>query len=256
MLSPEVTMREKLIIGNWKMNGSDAANAELVQGLVAEITDIEGVRIAICPPFPYLAQVRGLIAGTMIRLGAQNLSDRAEGAFTGEVGAAMLADLGCTFVLVGHSERRSLYGESDAVVADKFAAALQAGLTPLLCVGETGDERREGTTHGVIARQLQAVVDKVGVSKIAKGVIAYEPVWAIGTGETASPDQAQEVHQALRQLLAAQDHSVADAVQLLYGGSVRADNAAELFAQPDIDGGLIGGASLSAATFASICRSA
>lgn len=249
-------MREKLIIGNWKMNGSGAANAERVQELVAETAHLSGATIGICPPFPYLAQVRGLLAGTAIRLGAQNLSDRTEGAFTGEVSAAMLQDLGCRYVLVGHSERRSLYGESDAVAADKFAAALGAGLTPVLCVGETGEERREGITHAVISRQLQAVIDKVGIASIAKGVIAYEPVWAIGTGETASPDQAQEVHQALRLLLATQDRRVADSVQLLYGGSVRADNAAVLFAQPDIDGGLIGGASLNAATFASICRSA
>jgi triosephosphate isomerase len=247
-------MKDTLIIGNWKMNGTGAANAQLVQALVAEISD--GTRVVICPPFPYLAQIRGLIAGTTIRLGAQNLSDRAEGAFTGEVSATMLQDLGCQYVLVGHSERRSLYGESDAVVADKFASALEAGLTPVLCVGETGEERREGITHAVISRQLHAVIDKVGIANIAKGVIAYEPVWAIGTGETASPDQAQEVHQTLRQLLATRDRSVADSVQLLYGGSVRADNAAELFVQPDIDGGLIGGASLNAATFASICRSA
>ncbi|MGK9048698.1 triose-phosphate isomerase [Stutzerimonas chloritidismutans] len=249
-------MREQLIIGNWKMNGSGAANAERVQGLIAETAHISGTAIGICPPFPYLAQVRGLLAGTAIRLGAQNLSDRTEGAYTGEVSGAMLHDLGCRYVLVGHSERRSLYGESDAVVADKFAAALGAGLTPVLCVGETGEERQEGITHAVISRQLQAVIDKVGIARIAKGVIAYEPVWAIGTGETASPEQAQEVHQALRLLLATQDRSVADSVQLLYGGSVRADNAAVLFAQPDIDGGLIGGASLNAATFASICRSA
>lgn len=249
-------MKDTLIIGNWKMNGTGATNTQLVQALVAEISDITGTTVGICPPFPYLAQVRGLIAGTTIRLGAQNLSDRAEGAFTGEVSATMLKDLGCCYVLVGHSERRSLYGETDALVADKFAAALEAGLTPVLCVGETGDERRAGVTHEVISRQLHAVVNKVGIANIAKGVIAYEPVWAIGTGETASPAQAQEVHQALRQLLATQDRSVADSVQLLYGGSVRADNAAELFAQPDIDGGLIGGASLNAATFASICRSA
>lgn len=249
-------MREKLIIGNWKMNGSSATNTELVHGLVAQTGDIENVRIAICPPFPYLAQVRGLLASAKLSLGAQNLSDHAEGAFTGEVSATMLADLGCTYALVGHSERRSLYGESDAVVADKFAAALQAGLKPVLCVGETGEERRTGITHAVIARQLQAVINKVGIADIAMGVIAYEPVWAIGTGETASPDQAQDVHQALRQLLAEQDRGVADSVQLLYGGSVRADNAAALFAQPDIDGGLIGGASLNATTFVSICRSA
>lgn len=249
-------MKNKLVIGNWKMNGTGAANTQLVQRLVAEIAHIKGTTVAICPPFPYLAQVRGLIAGTSIRLGAQNLSDCAEGAYTGEVSAAMLEDLGCHLVLVGHSERRSLYGESDATVADKFAAALGAGLTPVLCVGETGEERQDGITQAVINRQLQAVIDKVGIANMARGVIAYEPVWAIGTGETASPAQAQEVHQALRAFLAAQDRGVADSVQLLYGGSVRADNAAELFAQPDIDGGLIGGASLNAATFASICRSA
>ncbi|GAB3377710.1 triose-phosphate isomerase family protein [Azotobacter armeniacus] len=249
-------MREKLVIGNWKMNGSLDANRRLLQELLPPLAALTGADVAVCPPFPYLAQVGALLEGSGVALGAQNLHTAAKGAFTGEVGAGMLKELGCRFVLVGHSERRSLFGESDALVAEKFAAALAAGLVPVLCVGETLEQRRNGTTEAVIAAQLQAALQRVGIAGIAAGVIAYEPVWAIGTGETASPEQAQAVHRHIRALLAEHDPALAGATSILYGGSVKPDNAQALFGQPDIDGGLIGGASLEAASFAAICKAA
>lgn len=249
-------MNSKLVIANWKMNGTSASNTQLISDLLPILTNLSGVRVAICPPAPYLAQLTTLLASTSIAVGAQNLSQMPDGAFTGEVSGTMLVDLGCQYVLVGHSERRSLYGETDELVAEKFGAALQADLIPVLCVGETIQQRRAGDTATVVAGQLQAVLDQVGIGQLARGVIAYEPVWAIGTGETATPDQAQEVHQHIRQLLAEQDPFIAGAISILYGGSVKAENAAELFAQKDIDGGLIGGASLDALSFAAICRAA
>lgn len=238
------------------MNGDSAANAELVSAIVAGAPASESVRLLVCPPFPYLAQVGDRLAGSGVSLGAQNVSEHASGAYTGETAPAMLADVGCEFVIVGHSERRSLYGESSAQVAAKFEAVMGVGLTPILCVGETLEQREAGDTEAVVAEQLDAVLDRVGVAAFGAAVIAYEPVWAIGTGRTATPEQAQDVHRFIRERLAARDVTIADGVQILYGGSVKGDNAAGLFAQADIDGGLIGGASLKAADFLAIAEAA
>ncbi|MEO8718260.1 MAG: triose-phosphate isomerase [Burkholderiales bacterium] len=234
-------MRARLVAGNWKMQGSLAANRALLEAIVA---GVEGVECAVCVPFPYLAQARERLQGTRIALAAQTVSEHASGAFTGEVSGAMLAEFGCRYVLVGHSERRQLYGETDAVVMAKFAAARAAGLTPILCVGESLAERDGGHTEQVVARQLEAVLGKCD---FADAVLAYEPVWAIGTGRTASPAQAQEVHGLLRKRLP-------EGTRILYGGSVKPDNAAAIFAMPDVDGGLIGGASLNAQDFIAICK--
>jgi triosephosphate isomerase len=249
-------MRIPLVAGNWKMNGSLAANANLLHGLLRELQELTGVRCAVCVPYPYLGQVAQLLKGSRIELGAQNASEHDSGAFTGEVAGSMLAELGCIWVIVGHSERRTLFAESDRQVAAKYAAVLKAGLAPILCVGESLEERERGVTESVVKRQLDAVVETAGIAGVAKGVVAYEPVWAIGSGRTASPAQAQEVHAFLRAELAARDPKVADAVPIVYGGSVKAQNAAELFAMQDIDGGLIGGASLKVDEFAAICRAA
>ncbi len=249
-------MRQKLVAGNWKMNGSKADIKELLNGIKQGIGDVETAEVAVCPPFIYLGEVEAQLSGTPIAWGAQNLSTEEKGAFTGEISAAMVNDFSCKYVLVGHSERRSLYGEDDAVVAKKFSVARAAGLKPILCIGETLEEREKGVTNDVVARQLEAVISLEGVAALADGVIAYEPVWAIGTGKTASPEQAQEVHAFIRGLLAGKDESVAARVQILYGGSMNAANAAELLAQTDIDGGLIGGASLKAEDFLTICRAA
>ena len=246
-------MRKKLVAGNWKMNGSLADNAALLAALKPALAGIDAV---VCVPFPYLSQAQAALAGSSIAWGAQNLSEQSKGAFTGEVSAAMLLEFGCTYVIVGHSERRSLYGESDALVASKYKAAQAAGLTPILCVGESLDERESGVTEAVVARQLDAVIEAAGVASLAKAIVAYEPVWAIGTGKTASPEQAQAVHAFIRGKIAALDAGVADQLVIQYGGSVKASNAAELMAQPDIDGGLIGGASLVADEFVAICRAA
>jgi triosephosphate isomerase len=248
-------MRQKLVMGNWKMHGSLQGNAALLADLVAGTATLTAA-VAVCPPYPYLAQVTTLLAESSIAVGAQNLSEQTAGAFTGEVAGAMLKELGCGYVLVGHSERRTLYGESDALVAAKFAAAQRQGLIPVLCVGETQSERDAAQTEAVVARQIMAVVDLVDVAALANAVVAYEPVWAIGTGKVATPAQAQEVHVFIRQLVAGQDAALAAGLQLLYGGSVKPQNAAELFGQPDIDGGLIGGASLVAADFLAICAAA
>lgn len=246
-------MRKTLVAGNWKMHGGLAENAALLSALKPALAGIEAV---VCVPFPYLAQVQAELAGSSIAWGAQNVSEQAKGAFTGEVSASMLLDFGCKYVIVGHSERRSLYGETDALVARKYVAAQAAGLTPILCVGESLAERESGVTEAVVSRQLDAVIDAAGVGSLAKAVIAYEPVWAIGTGKTASPEQAQAVHAFIRGRIAALDAGVADQLVIQYGGSVKAANAAELMAQPDIDGGLIGGASLVADEFIAICRAA
>ena len=246
-------MRKKLVAGNWKMHGSLAENAALLSAIKPALAGIDAV---VCVPFPYLAQAQSVLAGSSIAWGAQNVSEQAKGAFTGEVSAAMLLDFGCKYVIVGHSERRSLYGESDALVAGKYQAAQAAGLTPILCVGESLDERESGVTEAVVARQLDAVIDAAGVGSLAKAVVAYEPVWAIGTGKTASPQQAQAVHAFIRGKIAALDAGIANQLIIQYGGSVKAANAAELMAQPDIDGGLIGGASLVADEFVAICLAA
>ena len=249
-------MRKFLVAGNWKMNGDSAANSELVGGIISGLSRIadkaDTIEVLVCPPFPYLAAVRDLVKGSELRLGAQNVSAHASGAHTGETSPAMLGDVGCEFVLVGHSERRTIYGETSEQVAAKFAAALVAGMTPVLCVGETLGERESGNTEAVINEQLAAVLDISGIGAIASAVIAYEPVWAIGTGMTATPEQAQDVHRHIRGVLEALDADVAANVQILYGGSVKGDNAAGLFGMPDIDGGLIGGASLKAADFLAI----
>ncbi len=248
--------RRYLIAGNWKMNGSLAANAELLSGLSLQQDRYPGVDLLVCPPAVYLESVGRQLGGAIL-LGAQNLSDQAKaGAFTGEILGAMLAELGCRYVIVGHSERRALYGEDDATVARKFAAAQAAGLIPILCVGETLEERDSGVTESVLGRQLGAVLAASGIAAFARAVIAYEPVWAIGTGRTATPEQAQAAHAFLRGQLAAQDAKIANSTQLLYGGSVKADNAASLLACEDVDGGLIGGASLKAAEFLAICAAA
>ena len=246
-------MRKNLVAGNWKMHGSLVENAALLAALKPALAGIEAV---VCVPFPYLAQVQAALTGSSIAWGAQNMSEQTKGAFTGEVSASMLLDFGCQYVIVGHSERRSLYGESDALAASKYVAAQAAGLTPILCVGESLAERESGVTEAVVARQLDAVIDAAGVGSWAKAVFAYEPVWAIGTGKTASPEQAQAVHAFIRGRVAALDASVADQLVIQYGGSVKAANAAELMVQPDIDGGLIGGASLVADEFIAICRAA
>ena len=249
-------MRQKLVAGNWKMHGGLKTNQQLLQDIVAGATELRGVSVAVCVPFPYMAQAQSVLAGTSVAWGAQNLSEQTQGAFTGEVSATMLQDFSCRYVLVGHSERRAIYGESDVLVAEKFATALAAGLSPVLCVGETLAQREAGQTVNVVSAQLDAVLSRVGVAAFSGAVIAYEPVWAIGTGRTATSVQAQEVHAAIRAQIARADAKVAGGVQILYGGSVKPSNAVELFGMPDIDGGLIGGASLVASDFLAICRAA
>ncbi len=247
-------MRRKLVIGNWKMFGRLARNQALLEGVLAGVGDLNNTDCAVCVPYPYLAQAQSLLQGSNVAWGAQNLSHHDEGAYTGEVAGGMLVEFGCKYVLIGHSERRGLYHESDETVAMKFDAALKSGLKPVLCVGETLDEREAGITEEVVARQLDAILNRAGVKALEKAVVAYEPVWAIGTGKTASPDQAQAVHAFIRQRVAKLDGQVAQGLCILYGGSVKAANATELFAKADIDGGLIGGASLVAEDFVAICR--
>ena len=249
-------MRGYLVAGNWKMNGSSAANADLVEGVIAGVPSSGKVDLLVCPPFPYLSQVGEKLAGSAILLGAQTVSEHESGAFTGETAVSMLADVGCTHVIVGHSERRALYGESSEDVARKFKAAQAAGLIPILCVGETLEQREAGDTQAVIDEQLDAVLNTSGAGAFASAVIAYEPVWAIGTGMTATPEQAQDVHRHIRARLETLDADVAAGVKILYGGSVKGDNAGGLFSNPDIDGGLIGGASLKPADFLAIADAA
>ena len=242
--------RRKLVVGNWKMHGSRLANAELLAALLAARPF--GLDVAVCAPFVFLSEVAATLAGSELRWGAQDVSAFEQGAYTGEVSAAMLSELGCRYTLVGHSERRGGHAESDLLVAQKAQAALARGVTPVVCVGETLLEREAGQTDAVVKRQLSAVIHQLAHCA-AEMVVAYEPVWAIGTGRTASPEQAQAVHAVLRaQLQAATGHG--QSMKILYGGSVKPDNAATLFAQPDIDGGLIGGASLKAVDFIAICR--
>jgi triosephosphate isomerase len=249
-------MRQTLVAGNWKMHGTRAGATDLIGVIKQGMAAVNEVQVAVCPPFVYLSETARLIKGTTIVLGGQDIcAEIGEGAYTGEVSGAMLKDVGCAYAIIGHSERRALYGETDAVVAKKFFAAQSAGLIPILCVGEQLRERESGETEAVVARQLDAILTKEGGTvALAKSVIAYEPVWAIGTGRTATPEQAQQVHAFIRSRVAGHDGKVAAKVQILYGGSVKADNAAELFAMPDIDGGLIGGASLDAGQFLAICR--
>ena len=248
--------RQALVAGNWKMNGSLASVKPLVDAIVSGLRDSTAIDVALCAPYPYLPELQARLRGSGIAIGAQNVSEHEAGAFTGEVSTAMLNDFDCHYIIVGHSERRSLYGESDELVADKFMQVQAAAMLPILCLGEQLEEREAGKTEEVVARQLDAVLAKAGIAAFAQAVIAYEPVWAIGTGKTASKEQAQEVHEFIRQRLAEQDSTIAAAIRILYGGSVKADNAAELFSMTDVDGGLIGGASLKADDFLAICQAA
>jgi triosephosphate isomerase len=247
-------MRKILVAGNWKMHGSDGMTRDLIRGVIGALGDSPASDVAVCPPYVYLAAAADLVAGSRVKLGAQNLAVEESGAYTGEVAGGMLKDIGCHFVIVGHSERRSLYGETSELVAAKFVAAQRDGLVPILCVGETLEEREQGITETVVGAQLRAVLDAAGVSAFSDAVIAYEPVWAIGTGRTATPEQAQEVHAFVRGIIAGEDATIANSVRLLYGGSVKPSNAGDLFSMPDVDGGLVGGASLDAEGFAEICR--
>jgi len=245
-------MRRILLAGNWKMNGSGAMVASLLGGLLQAPKSQIPIDMAVFPPFPYLGQVQSLLRDSDISWGGQNLNPAPKGAHTGEVSAGMLLDFGCRYVLVGHSERRSLYGESDQDVAARFQAAIEAGLWPVLCVGETLQEWEDGATDSVVERQLDAVLERNGIAAFERAVIAYEPVWAIGTGKTATPEQAQAVHAFIRNKIALQDDTIAGHIRILYGGSVNNSNAADLFAREDIDGGLVGGASLKAGDFLAI----
>jgi triosephosphate isomerase len=249
-------MRVKHVVGNWKLNGSLAANRALLEAVLASLPIGGNKRFGVCVPAPYLAQAQQLLSGSALEWGAQDVSRFAKGAYTGEVSAAMVAEFGSRLALVGHSERRTVFGDTDVMVAEKFAMAAAAGLVPILCVGESLAEREAGVTQSVVARQLDAVLDTSGVASLGRAMVAYEPVWAIGTGRTASAQQAQEVHAFIRGRIAAKDREIAGALPILYGGSVKAGNAAELFAMPDVDGGLIGGASLVAGEFIAICRAA
>lgn len=245
-------MSRCLVVGNWKMHGDRATVADLIGELKAGLVGLDEVDVAICPPYPYLSQAAGLLAGTQLALGAQNVAVEASGAYTGEVSGPMLGDVGCRYVIVGHSERRSLYGEDNGLVAQKFRAAVSHGLVPILCVGEQLAEREADATEAVLAAQIDAVLELCGDQALADAVIAYEPVWAIGTGRVATPQQAQASHRFIRDRVS----RGARTPTLLYGGSVKPDNAAGLFAQPDVNGGLIGGASLVADQFLSICKAA
>ena len=249
-------MRQPLVAGNWEMNGSLESVRELLSGLKAGIGDITKCEVAVCPPYVFIPLAQAELSGTSVVWGGQDLSTEQSGAFTGEVAGSMLTDFGCTYVIVGHSERRTLYGEGDELVARKYAVARAAGLKPILCVGETLKEREKGVTEEVVARQMDALLDLEGVAALADGVIAYEPVWAIGTGMTATPEQAQDVHAFIRKRVAQHDGGVAAGLRILYGGSMKPGNAVELMAKADIDGGLIGGAALKAEDFLGICKAA
>ena len=249
-------MRSKAVVGNWKLNGSLAANGALLKALRREITREDPARCAVCVPAPYVAQARELLEGSAIGWGAQDVSRYDKGAYPGEISGAMLAEFGCRYAIVGHSERRTIFGETDEVVAGKYAAARRAGLTPIFCVGETLEERERGSTEQVLARQVDALLKHCGVKELDGGIVAYEPVWAIGTGKTATSQQADEAQAFIRGRLAAQDAGIAARLPILYGGSVKAGNAAELFAMPNVDGGLVGGASLVAEEFIAIWRAA
>jgi triosephosphate isomerase (TIM) len=249
-------MRSKVVVGNWKLNGSLAGNETLLKALRREIPRNASVACAVCVPSPYLAQVRALLEGSGIAWGAQDLSRFDQGAYTGEVSGRMLVEFGCRYVIVGHSERRTIFGETDEVAAKKYVAARNAGLTPIFCVGETLEERDRGQANAVLARQVDALLEHYGAPGLERGILAYEPVWAIGTGKTASAAQANEAHAFIRARVAAKDGEVAARLPVVYGGSVKAANAAELFAMPDVDGGLVGGASLSADEFLAIWQAA
>lgn len=249
-------MRRTLVAGNWKMNGSLSANAALLDGIKAGVGQVPACDLLVCAPFPYLAQCRSVLAGSELAWGAQDLSEHAAGAYTGDVAASMLCEFACTYVIVGHSERRAYHAESSETVARKAVMALQAGLTPIICVGEVLAERQAARTEEIVGRQLDAVLEVLDDAGTARIVVAYEPVWAIGTGMTATPDMAQAVHAMLRDKIAAKNSDAAAQVRIIYGGSMKPDNAGQLLAMPDIDGGLIGGAALKAEDFLAIARAA
>ena len=251
-----MSKRRALVAGNWKMNGTLASIRPLLAAISGGLEEEAAVEVVLCPPFVYIPEVSDFARPGRVGLGAQDVSEQEGGAYTGEVSAKMLKDCGCRYVIVGHSERRALYGEQDGLVAEKFRAAQAEGLIPILCLGESAAEREAGHTEAVIARQLDAVIEQAAIAAFANAVIAYEPVWAIGTGKTATPDEAEAAHAFIRRRLARHDRRIAAALRILYGGSVKADNARQLFNRADIDGGLIGGASLSAEDFLAICRAA
>jgi triosephosphate isomerase len=247
-------MRQSLVVGNWKMNGTRESAKALAQGIIAGLGS-SSAELAICVPYIHIAEISQLVSGTQLALGSQNVADKASGAFTGEISASMLSEFGCKYAIVGHSERRNYYGDTDASVAARFCQAQEQNIIPVLCVGETLEEREQDKTFAVINEQLEAVIVAAGIAAFSNAVIAYEPVWAIGTGKTATDEQAQAVHHYIRQYIAAKDQVIADKLQILYGGSAKPDNARGLFAMPDIDGGLIGGASLDAESFLKIYNS-
>ena len=249
-------MRQVMVAGNWKMNGSSESVKELMAAIKDGLASVTKAELVVCPPAVYIPRVSGAADGTAVKVGSQNVCDEDKGAFTGEISADMLKDAGCEYAIVGHSERRALYGESDELVARRFAAARRNGIKPIFCIGESLEEREAGVTNDVCSRQIDAVIALEGVAALADGVIAYEPVWAIGTGKTASPEQAQEVHAFIRGKIAALNADVAAGLRILYGGSMNPANAKDLISQPDIDGGLIGGASLNAKDFLAIAQAA
>ena len=247
-------MRQSLVVGNWKMNGTLASAELLAKGIIAGLGS-NNAEIAVCVPYVFLSNVGQIVKDTRLALGAQNVADKPSGAFTGEISASMLGEMNCKYALVGHSERRTYYGDTNETVADRFFQAQAQDIIPILCVGETLEQREQNQTFSVINEQLDAVINVAGIQSFSKAVIAYEPVWAIGTGKTATDEQAQEVHLYIRKYIAAKDQAIADKIQILYGGSAKPDNAKGLFAMPDIDGGLIGGASLDAESFLKIYHS-
>ena len=247
-----MTVRTPLVAANWKMNGRFETIRPLLRDILSGL-QAEG-EVAICPPFVYLSEVAELLKDSSVKLGSQNVSQQQDGAYTGEISLGMLADFECNYVIIGHSERRQFYAETDQLIAEKFVACVGAGISPILCVGELLEERQANQTESVIARQLDSVIELAGIAAFSQAVIAYEPVWAIGTGMTASPEQAEEVHEFIRLRLARHSDEVADNIQILYGGSVKKDNADALFTMANVDGGLIGGASLKAEDFLAICH--
>jgi len=256
-------VRKPLVAGNWKMNGSSASNEKLLDGILAQADSFPAVDVALFPPAVYLQQVQQRLQGTTLAWGTQNLSQFRQGAYTGEISAPMLNDFGCKYVLMGHSERRCLYAEIgldqlvlDYIIAEKYGAALKEGITPIVCIGESPEEHEQGKTEEVILRLVDIIIEHSGVKALSQAVLAYEPVWAIGTGKSATPEWAQDVHTLMRERIAKHDQATAESVQILYGGSVKGDNASSLFSMPDIDGGLIGGASLDADNFVAICQAA
>ena len=249
-------MRRKLVVGNWKMHGSIAANETLLEGVKAGVRDLQNADYVVCVPYPYVGQAQSLLRGTNIAWGAQNLCSTKDGALTGAVSPTMLADFGCTHVIIGHSERRQLFNESDDTAAARFLAAQEVGLTPIFCMGESAEERESDWTDYIVGRQLDSLIRRYGPHVLDRAVLAYEPLWAVGSDHPATPEQAQEVHEFIRKRIARCDAGVAARVRILYGGSVNSSNARELFAMPDIDGGLIGRASLKAEDFVGICKAA